>query len=175
MEHFWIVPLIAIVVWILSNLVRPTEPPKSNPSRPRRMPGQPGSGRPSRPSAEVDRVLQEIENSRKKNREPRPTPQVRPLRERPANPPPVPLGLPASVPLMKPPQPVVVEFLDVLPVASATEPPPSTVPILSVPVPRLSPAVAQMYAMIQSPASLRTTILLQTLLEPPRCRKRGRR
>lgn len=178
MEHFWIIPVIAIAVWILSNLIRPEEKPKRELFPPRRFP-LPGMDQPPRPTSEVDRFLEEINRLRKKSEEARqseemeepqaapPPPPPRPV-ERPRPVPPViEVVLPASIPTIRM-APAPVEVLDVLP-AMPLPPPP---PIIPVPIRRGSPAVAQLQAMLQSPQSLRTAMLLQTVLEPPRCRKR---
>jgi hypothetical protein len=170
MEHFWIVPIIAIAVWILSSLIRPEEKAQRNPLRPRRWPNEDRGGmdQPSRPVSEVDRFLEEINKLRKKAEEERPAEVVevpRPAPPRLQRPKPVvEVVLPASIPTLPP---VVVEVLEVLPVAV-----PPAAPVVQMPASRPSPAVSQVRAMLRTPQAVRTAILLQAVLGPPRCRKR---
>jgi len=68
MHWEWIVPVIAVVLWILSSVIRtPEEPPRD--LRKRRMPGgpqRPPAPQPGQPPTEVDRFLEEINALRRR-------------------------------------------------------------------------------------------------------------
>src|SRR5262245_56082520 len=70
MDLRWLIPLIALAVWVLSNLARNREEPR-RPVRPQQSPPAgagpepPGGGpRPRRSSAEIDDFLQEVRRRR---------------------------------------------------------------------------------------------------------------
>jgi hypothetical protein len=115
---------------------------------------------------------------------PRPVPPPRPPRRRLQRP------LLAPPPLRPPPAaPAELEIVDAIPVPAEKAPPPAAVaplpavpaapPPPPLPAPKIvgertvSPALAQLAVLLQSPQSLRTGIILREILEPPLCR-RGR-
>jgi hypothetical protein len=85
----WIVPIIALAVWIISYLLRGNEPEKK-PMQRVRQPGDDPQGRPKEPLTDLDRFLREV-NRRRQNAEERRTGPVakppvvtaQPVEERP--------------------------------------------------------------------------------------------
>jgi hypothetical protein len=196
MHWEWIVPVIAVVLWILSSVIRtPEEAPRD--LRKRRMPGgpqRPPAPQPGKPPTEVDRFLEEINNLRRRaaaeeqrpgeapQRPLRPAEERRPVAKRPPRPRPTapPPGRPV---VMMPPSSVVpppppagatvalaVEVLDVLPAAPASAPP---IPIVAG-IAKDSPAVTQLLSLLRTPATLQTAVLLQEVLGKPRCHRSRR-
>jgi hypothetical protein len=89
MWEVWIVPIIAIAVWILGSLMKGTEPERApdrsgRPGGPRPQPGEPGAPRPRAPG-DLDKFLQEIQRRRRaaEERERPPQPEPQPQAERP--------------------------------------------------------------------------------------------
>jgi hypothetical protein len=179
--QIWIVPVIALAVWILLQMRAPDAPPQ----QPRQRP--PEGDRPRQPSGDVGRFLEEIERLRRQaapeRRERPPMVEAAPVEstgpaafERPSPPPPR-VEKPKKV---KKPRPVPVTvvapaaalpILDVLPV----DPPrPHVAPTVAAPQKprRIAPAAAQLTSLLQTPGSLQTAILLQEVLGPPRCRRK---
>lgn len=187
----WIVPLIALAVWILSSLIKGAEEPAKAEGK-----GPPGA--PPRPQSEVDKFLEEINRMRRRQAEeqrrevpgvrpqpPQSIPEVVPVepaapnfeqQRRPAVVRPSVVQVPVQVPRprqvkqprteAKPPaaRPMVVE-----------PPPPPAPPLLPpnrAPAGKLSPAVGQLHALLRSPQSAQVGVLLHEVLGPPRCRRR---
>jgi hypothetical protein len=181
MHWEWVVPVIALVLWILNNLIRNADEKQA---RNVRRPAEPEGERPAeRTTSDVDQFLEEINRMRRRS-----TPQ---RREEPKQPPvrseePAPVFVPTVVERPRPQQrprprpaekprtmvakPVAVqvgaEIRDVIPVA------PPNAPTALAPTRRPSPAVAQLWSMLRTPGSVQAAIMLQEVLGPPRCRKR---
>jgi hypothetical protein len=64
------------------------------------------------------------------------------------------------------------QILDVIPVQQVTPPPAAKITSTVGQPRRPSPAVVQLRALLQTPGSMQTAILLQEVLGPPRCRRR---
>jgi hypothetical protein len=196
MHWEWVVPVIAVVLWILSSVIRaPEEPPRNLPRR--RLPDGRPAGEPARPSSEVERFLEEINRLRKRaseeqktaearEEEPRAEPPPRPRPEPPPTPrriprrPPTVVAPPRRVVVETPPTPVapppsvalpVVEGLEIIGVASPLS---AAKPAQRLAAPAVAPAVAQLRALLTSPQNLQTAVLLQEVLGQPRCRRRHR-
>lgn len=195
MHWEWVVPVIAVVLWILSSVIRsPEEPPRD--LRRRRLPNnRPAQGgEPARPSSEVERFLEEINRLRRRaadgqkpadeTREeepraepsPRPEPPPRPqppsLPRRPRRTPAVVVPPRRAVAQPPPPPPAqAVPVLDVLEVIAAPATPMAKA-AQRIPAPAASPAVAQLRTLLASPQNLQTAVLLHEVLGPPRCRRR---
>jgi hypothetical protein len=168
-----VVPVIVLVVWILTHVIRP---PDELPAKDARQ--EPEDGEPApRLASEVDRFLEEINRMRRKAAEeqglPPPAPRPSPPREevhtaqktevipvlepaRPARPRPR-RAAPAPV---RPAQPALV-----LP---AKAPPP--VPVPPVPLPP-SPA-ENLRALLSTPNAIRNAMILKEIFGPPRSRRR---
>jgi hypothetical protein len=83
----WIVPVIALGVWILSHLLRGSEQDKKAPSRGRQQ-GDDAPGRPKEPLTDLDRFLREVNRRRQNAEERRPAAKppiltAEPVAERP--------------------------------------------------------------------------------------------
>jgi hypothetical protein len=72
----WIVPVIALGVWILSHLLRGSEQDKKAPPRGRQ--GENPPGRPKEPLTDLDRFLREVNRRRQNAEERRPGPAAKP-------------------------------------------------------------------------------------------------
>jgi hypothetical protein len=195
MHWEWIVPVIALALWILSSLIRTAED-KSG-----RRPLTRGEGRtPERPSSEVEKFLAEVNRMRQRQASPvqeepkfasepqpiavpveetkpadferpqRPAVEVpRPIKQKPRQP-----ARPRRTQVAKPlvakvavPRPGA-EILDVIPVQPVAPPVPKA-PVSRQTTP--SPAVAQLWTLLRTPGTLQTAILLQEVLGPPKCRR----
>jgi hypothetical protein len=191
----WIVLLIPVVIWILSTVIRPEEPPR------RRFPprdDERAEPRRGRPPGEVERFLEEINRLRRRTGEeqqrPPETPPARPEIPRPvprrvvrptaAAPRPRPQPVSRAVPLetqlgnipvpaspSRPPAPVVpargaAPVLDVIPVSRAP-----ALASIALPVPEGSPAAA-IQGLFRNPQTLAAAIILHEVLGPPRCKRR---
>jgi hypothetical protein len=190
MHWEWIVPVIALALWILSSLVRGVEEQQ-------RAGRQPGSRPVDRPPSEVDKFLEEINRMRRRSAQPspeqaRPQPATRtaPMPEvLPADrsPPPLAEPIPSPPAMFEPPKPKPRPVQPrrekprtavAKPVPPRPVPPPVPVPEAPAPskvvaqVRRPAPAVAQLWTLLKSPATLQAAILLQEVLGPPRCRRR---
>jgi hypothetical protein len=183
MQWEWVVAVAAIAIWIITSLIRHSEDDSPRERRPVSPGGArpPGEGTP-RPVPEVERFLEEIDRMRRRTaeeqrqgREPvRKRPDaagVPPVRRQPA---PARSRLPAVVlPESPPPKaerqsPVTLQAVAVEPAA-----PPVTPLVTPATGPRpQSRAAAQLLAMLAQPESVRTAILLQEVLGPPRCRRK---
>jgi hypothetical protein len=190
-----LIPVIAIAVWILSSLLRGSEDDRQV-NRPRAGNGgrDPEAGPARRPVNDIDRFLQEVQRRRQSEPPTRTPPPPRPMPEAPVPSPRSrrravpPAEFPPLRPAPPPPrmEPVEVEAVVVVPapvpVARPAEraprppepPPPPPRPAPSVPV---SSAGGQLMALLRSPQTLQTAVLLHEILGPPRCRRflQGRR
>jgi hypothetical protein len=173
----WVIPVVALAIWILSQLARGAEARK----------GPMAQGRRGKTTADdIDRFLEEInrrrqQQQRQQTEEEIPVAQpVRvepPQRPRPAPPPPRPR--PSAIP--PPPvrrKPVVAEVIpvaeavvEVLPVSPA-ELPPEVPAAMRSPAAKLPPRVTQVRGLLSSSDGIRAAILLTEILGPPRCRRR---
>jgi hypothetical protein len=192
--ELWIIPVIAVAVWIISQLRNAEEQ-----GRVKRPPGP--------RTSEVDKFLEEINRMRRQsNPAPQESPRTvdqfpsplevlpaesaaPPLFEKPARPTevrsqprlPKPKGKTAkptrvAVSRTRPPtevRPASTEILDVIPV-SAPLPAPAPPPPAPPSPPGSSPMV-QVRGLLRTPGSLQTVFLLHEVIGPPRCRRRGRR
>jgi len=182
--QIWVVPVIALAVWILLQMRAPDAPPQ--PPRQRPLEGD----RPRQPTGDVGRFLEEIERLRRQSaperREPPPMAETAPAEsaspavfERPSPPPPPPRPR-VEKPKVKKPRPVPVTVvapaatLPILDVLPADPPRPQAAPTVAAPQKprRVAPATAQLLSLLQTPGSLQTAILLQEVLGPPRCRRK---
>lgn len=179
--QIWIVPVIALAVWILLQMRAPDAPPQPPRQRP------PEGDRPRQPSGDVGRFLEEIERLRRQSaperREPSPplTESAGPAAfERPSPPLPPPPPRPrVEMPKVKKPRPIPVKIvaptatLPILDVLPADPPRPQAAPTVAAPQKprRVAPATAPLISLLQTPGSLQTAILLQEVLGPPRCRR----
>jgi hypothetical protein len=135
MWEVWVVPIIAIAVWILGSLMKGSEPERSDrppgPGGPRPQPGEPGATRPRSPG-DLDKFLQEIQRRRRaaEERERPPQPQA----ERP------PERTVERVPLSEQPAPRPRPQQPARPVQA---PPPRRRPVRSVPDQPAGPPLAR--------------------------------
>jgi len=186
----WIVPLIALAVWILSSLIKGAEEPAKAEGK-----GQP-PGAPPRPQSEVDKFLEEINRMRRRQeqeqRRESPAARPQPVQNIPEVIP-VEQGAPNFEEKRRPTvvRPAVVQATvqaqrarpakqrrteakpaavrPAVPVAAPLAPPPQPP---GRPAPKVSPAVAQLHALLRSPQAAQAGILLHEVLGPPRCRRR---
>ncbi|MBY0525249.1 MAG: hypothetical protein K2R98_17715 [Gemmataceae bacterium] len=144
MQWEWVVPVIAVVLWIISSVIRaPEEPPRD--VRRRRLPMGEQPAEPAKPPSEVDRFLEEINKLRQRAAEepktvipanpeppkrPRPPDAPRPIprRPRPIDPP------PPRRPMVETLPPKVVVERPVGTLAPAVPLPPPPVPVVVAPV-----------------------------------------
>ena len=178
------IPLIAVAVWILSNLAKNREEPRRQRTAPPPRPEDGEGPRRRRTPAEVDQFLEEVRRRREAAEA-----KVKKLEEKPV---PIPLSqkVAAESPFPRaravpPPPPVPTPP----PVRSETRRAPTVEPILAkvVPVPEqvvatpivvpkvtplpISPQVQQTLALLKNRKSLVTAILLREILEQPLCRR----
>jgi hypothetical protein len=187
MNWAWVVGVIVLAVWILSQF-RTEEPPGEQ----RQRPG-PGAGRPpQRPQSEVDKFLDEINRMRRRaaqEQRPRTGPPLPVITEvlpdepeaaaaferpRPAPPPPRVVEPPRPQPARRTAvaRPAAAQAKprvpESLPVADPA--PPAVRPLPRLHRPKTSEAVLQLQALLRSPQSMQTAVLLHAVLGPPRCR-----
>lgn len=188
----WVIPLIAVAVYIISALAKPKDE-----VRPRtQFPPLPQGGDPAeRPSSrrtpeEIDRFLEEVRR-RKKSAEqqrekkpippvivqerPRPAPAVpvpTPKRERPrlAEPPrpQLPPARPLPAPRPREPEPLPVPMAEVIEATVALQPPAAAV----VARPSVSPVAQSLTGMLRNPSTLAAAIMLKEVLDRPLCKRR---
>jgi hypothetical protein len=180
MNQIWLIPVIAIGVWLLAALIRNANqkgkamPPEPQPQgRPRRRPT----------SNEIDRFLEEVRRRQQAQRRPadEDVPEVQPVVIEPTPrppPPPVRRTPPASVTRAKP-SPVTVRTVaavDNIPVALAVDARPSTtiapIPAPEPPQARLPGHLVELQRLLHSPQGIRAAFLLNEILGPPKCRRR---
>lgn len=198
MNWEWIVPVVVLVVWILMQVIRPAEE-QAQEKDARPMP--PGDGTAPKPASEVDRFLEEINRMRRKAAEDQGrSPPPEPPRPRPAQIPMVepasrrveeviPLGrrveqIPTVEPVAKAPSPQSPPSQS-RPRRTVPAAPPPAVPIVEMLA--AAPALPSMHkkaqtttppgaavnlqALLRTPGSVRTAILLHEVLGPPRSRR----
>jgi hypothetical protein len=168
------------VVWVISFLAKVTQPEDPRVARP------PGSA--TRTGSDIDRFLQEIDRLRKRNQEggepvrrpaappvvtapprPRPVPPVvRPVRPVP---PPRPQR-PAAPQVVRtlPPVPTIAPLEDYVAPMLPPIPPPPAAQSLQIVTP--GPALAPLLELLRSQQGKATAVVLQTVLGPPKARRR---
>ena len=165
----WIIPVIVVTVWILNAVMRSRE--KEEPVRKPRGKSPDGSDRRA-PASDIDRFLQEIERLRKQPAEPKPeppkakVPRVRPAGQQPPR-------------VRAAPTRVALRPVEAIPVAVERNParislmePAAPSPITTPPAPRQSsPALAAAMALLASPKSAASAMILHEVFGPPKCRK----
>jgi hypothetical protein len=227
--ELWLVPLVAIGIWILGTLLRGSNASNEEKEASRQMGAggprdRPGMGdrqrRPAQAGGDLDRFLREVQR-RKQGGEARPAQAARPLPvarpveprrpaapprveplpratarpapappapRRPAPRPPAPSRQPAARPRFEEPIPVVeiVEEAQAGPVWQGTAVPSAPVQVVSVATEArltsqqafdlgrgkgVSPALAQLAALLRTPQGLRNAMLLREILAPPLCHR----
>jgi hypothetical protein len=103
MKGEWIVPVVVLIVWLVSTILKSRE--NAEPVRPR----QPGGGDGRKPTSDIDRFLQEIDRLKRKSAEERGE-TARPAPPRPKPVQPVPRVRPAVRPVRLEPVPQVVRI-----------------------------------------------------------------
>src|SRR5262245_7228541 len=124
----WLIPLIALAVWVLSNLARNREEPRrpTRSSPPAGGSGDPPSTPRRRSSAEIDEFLQEVRRRREVN-------EQRKVKKAPANQEPRrPVEAPRARPSLSIPEPVMPP--------APPPPPPPVVPVPAISLPRIPTA-----------------------------------
>lgn len=186
MHWEWVVPVIVLVVWILTNVLRPSEEQNKLQQR-RQLPDQEPDGR--KPQTEVDRFLEEINRLRRQSAEqtqpqpeqPRPVPRAEPVvpevRRAPpqVRPQPQPQRRTQEAQARRPEprrqktqvaQPVL-EVVEALPAAPTVRPKPAPGVRKTA-----SPAVSLLHGLLRNPASMQAAVLLHEVLGPPKSRQR---
>lgn len=192
----WIIPLIAFIVWLISNVAKGAE---------QQAPRAGGMGQaPPRPrpaSAEIDKFLEEINRRRQQQQqqrqrpamedEPKPLPPPRPrpaprVEERPAPPPPRPKPA-RPKPAMPRPRPIETArpapllMPEVAPAPAAPlfaeegQPPPTAPRPTAVGAPGANVLPTEFHKLLGSKQGIRLAFLAQEVLGPPVSRRRGGR
>lgn len=161
---FWVILIAGVAVWIITTLLRGAADEQANK-------GAPGEGpRRREVSSELEQFLEEVNRRRRSADRPLavPPPEPRPEPE----PPPRPVIVARPEPRRMPSPPPVVE---VVPVAlPAEEPKPRPVPVVE--LARREPvAPLALRRLLQSGEGLRTAVMLQEVLGPPRARRPSHR
>jgi hypothetical protein len=190
----WVIPVVAVVVWIIGSIWRNAEAAKKAQAAGPRPPQ-----RPKARTSEIDRFLEEINRRRQAQAAPpavteeptppKPVPQRPrpPVRPRPVAAKPKPVPRPATPPPLGRPVVIEAEAVEIVvpprqehksPLASkiaAGELRASEL-LKSSPAPRAyrSPALVQVMELLQSPQGFRSAVMLTEVLGPPRSRRRGR-
>lgn len=185
MHWEFLIPVIAIIVFIVSSLLRGED----DAPRPGTRPG----ARTGKPAKDIDRFLEEMNRRRRQAAgqgevatgerlpvpRPRPVPAPPPARrppERPRQPPPPPPAVrvlpppppPLATPVVAQPGPVVAPIQSVALIQAIQAP----AAVRRVDEPRLvPPAMAQVVALLKSPQSLQAAFLLREILGEPLCRR----
>lgn len=178
----WIIPVIAVGVYIVSQLMsreankrpaaRPTPPPPRPPEEPAAKPGQ----RPARVSTEMDRFLEEVRRRQKPPPKPREADQPQPS-PRPAATIPVRIPEPVRTRVSKPAEviPRAIPVLKAVPLPAAPElsAPPQPA-VVAMPPPRpATKAVLQVRELLKNPQGLAAALVLREILDKPvSCRPR---
>ncbi|MFN4258087.1 MAG: hypothetical protein ACK4RK_02240 [Gemmataceae bacterium] len=190
MDWTLFIPIIAIVVFILSHLMRPSaeEEPAD---RAKTRPDARNMDRPMSPTwQEVERIREDRPRPKERpappdprtaSSPPRPRPRPVPT-EQPTARPPRPVVETAPAPATPPPQPILVA-IPVTPPPPATPPPlpitpAASVEIVTAKVPSLqrlrrqgSAAGRRLFELLRAPHTLQTAYVLQEVLGEPRCRR----
>jgi len=190
-----IIPLIALVVWILGTLFKSED---DRTKRGARRPGAPSGRAPARrPVTDLDRFLEEARRRRESEEKrkapppppPRPVVSRPPLSERPSRPretPPrpslrteeVPVALPVARPVPQPatPREAVVEAALAVPrpqsVAEVASPPPAPPVPVTTRDTRPSPILQQVRTLLSKPQTAGTAFVLREIFDRPRCMRR---
>lgn len=196
-----LVPLIALAVWILSNMAKNREEPRRNQRSPT-PPDMDSPPRPRRAPTDVDRFLEEVRRRRESGE--KKSPPL--LREAPASREQTrsrPVSGPVAEPVVRPHRPAPTSeegpkqrsprrsaAQEAVPVAKIVSPPPlpqltpaqvaeqASIAALGQPgqmaAKDVSPAIKQLFGLLKSPQTMQTAVLLREILEAPRCRRRHR-
>jgi hypothetical protein len=200
----WVIPLIALAVWILTSLIKSQqeEPRRRSTTRfpPQPQGGEEGTGpRPRRTSGEVEQFLEEIRRRRESGVKPaeveqRPRPVVREappviVVEAP-RPRPAPRTPPALPPKRQPPrreepatprkrpavtEEVVVARIVSTPPITVAAPPPPAASAITLAVSPTAPAARQFLDLLKNPQSMRVAFLMREILDRPVSRRPRRR
>lgn len=185
MDWGWWIPLIAVGIWIIVNVVRGLETARKEMPAPRPV------DRP-RPASDIDRFLEEINRRRQEQEQRRPVepPPVRRQKpiprssQRPQRPAPSRPRRPVAEPMVAMPVPAaepIPEVLPALPVESALPAAHGslrvTIPTLPLPQRGVLPAhLVELQRLLGSAQGLQAAVLAEQILGPPRSRRRlGRR
>jgi hypothetical protein len=170
----WVVPVVVLIVWLVSTILKSRE--QNEPVR-----VKPGAGDGRKPTGDIDKFLQEIDRLRRKTAEEQgqaapPPPRVRPVA------PPVVRARPA--PRVRAAN-RVAEPLEVVPVVTQARTPlasefvapvqmtkPLAVAQVSMRELRQSPGVTAALHLLRSPRTLAAAVVLQEVLGPPKCKRR---
>jgi hypothetical protein len=191
----WVIPVVALIVWILSQVSRAGQ---ANPPQPPPRPA-PRKGRSS--TEEIDRFLEEINRRREQQKQqqqarrevveavlveevpevrrerPKPPPRQRPTAPPPRRKPAVPTVEAVPVPPPPPPIPAPAPVPEVPALLPPTLPPTEEVgslefrPIAPVPQRQPSPTLVRLREMLTA-QGIRTAILVNELLARPKCLRR---
>jgi hypothetical protein len=166
MKFEWVVPVVVLIVWLVSTILKSRE--NDEPVRPR----QPGGGDGRRPTSDIDRFLQEIDRLKRKSAEeraeatrPTPPPVVRPVQPVPRPRPVKPVRLEAV------PEVVVVEPAPVIKPAPRTMQSPAPTKASRPTAAGRSFVTIAALNLLRSPQSLAGAMVLQEVLGPPKCRR----
>lgn len=171
----WVVPVVVLIVWLVSTILKSRE--QNEPVR-----AKPGGGDGRKPTGDIDKFLQEIDRLRRKNageqgQTARQAPQVRPI------PPPVPRvrAVPRVKPVTRPAEVLAIEEVQVVapvssPVAAEFVAPvraskPLGVAQVSTMELRQSPGVTAALHLLRSPRTLAAAVVLEEVLGPPKCKR----
>jgi hypothetical protein len=182
MHWEFLIPVIAIIVFIVSSLLRGGD---DEPARPVQRQGAGRGQPPNRPVSDIDRFLEEVNRRRRqaaaqgevatgkqlpvppRARPASTPPTVRRPSERPLPPPP-PARVPPPPP--PPPPPVAAPVPLAVPVPAVVLPALRPIPVQAVDTSRSrSPAAEQVVAMLRTPQQLQAAFLLREILGEPRC------
>jgi hypothetical protein len=159
----WIVPVVVLIVWVISTIMKSRE---EEPVRARKPASEPGR----KPTGDIDKFLEEIDRLRRKSAEeqgrvvrpaPPPPPRVRPVAQAPRPKPAARLEPAVSLP------PVVERVPVNAPVLSSRT---SIGPAVDL-RPPIGPKAA--FHLLRSPRTLASAVVLQEVLGPPKCRRRS--
>jgi hypothetical protein len=189
----WIIPLIALAVWIITHLLKAGSEQQQ---KQRRQQQQGGAAPARRPAGDIDRFLEEIQRRRKKPpaESAPPPPVVRETPSRPVKPPPMPRRVerppvsrsrPPEIPrqprqVVQPPVELVVleevkEVAQAPGIAEANVAPSERAaykaPTVS-PVKTPTEAARTLAEILRTRDGLKTAVLLQEVMGPPRCKRR---
>jgi hypothetical protein len=194
----WIIPIIAIAVWIIGALVRSREEDRGR--KVTRPVGRPGSPQGPEAATELDRFLRELHRRRQvtEQQEARERAAAPPLTVEPVSPRPRPVPPERTGPRRPAPRttrrpvagpvrqtiPTVIPVTQPVPVAAPSPPSVQPVPVATVaapvesPPPEAIPVLPPSHlkqtldGLLQSPDRLRAAVVLQEILGPPVCCRR---
>ena len=178
-----VIPLIAVAVWILSNLAKNRDETRRQRTAPPPKPEDGMGPARRRTPAEVDKFLEEVRRRRE---------ALEGKLKKPLSPPPAPVPLaqtvpefprartiPPPLPMPPPPRPEIRRSSVSEPVMAKLVPTPAPEPEVVVPAaPRVtalpsSPQVRQTLALLRDRKTLVTVMLLREILDQPLCKRMG--